>query len=39
LAFVLKLILLFALWALFFSPAHRPHVVPEAVGAQLLPLT
>ena len=31
-----KLVLLVALWWLFFSPAHRVHVEPARVDDQLL---
>ncbi|WP_148293538.1 cytochrome oxidase putative small subunit CydP [Azospirillum sp. B4] len=31
----LKLVLLCALFFLFFSPAHRPKVTPSAVGSAL----
>jgi hypothetical protein len=31
-----KLLLLVALWWLFFSPEHRVRVVPEGVDVQLL---
>lgn len=33
---LVKLIALIALWALFFSPAHRLHVTPERVNSQLV---
>ena len=33
---LVKLIALIALWALFFSPAHRMHVTPERVNSQLV---
>jgi hypothetical protein len=35
-ALVVKLIALIVLWAFFFSPAHRPDVTAESVGAQLV---
>jgi hypothetical protein len=34
---LLKAALLFALWAAFFSPAHRVHIDPAAVQAHLAP--
>lgn len=33
----LKLALLIALWALFFSPAHRAHVDPSKMQVHLAP--
>lgn len=36
-ALLLKLAALIALWALFFSPAHRAQITPEAVQHQFAP--
>jgi hypothetical protein len=35
-ALALKLAALAVLWALFFSPAHRPNVTPELVESRLV---
>jgi len=35
-ALVVKLIALAVLWTFFFSPAHRPDMTAEGVGAQLV---
>ena len=32
---LIKLLALLALWLLFFSPAHRPLITPDAVGTVL----